>query len=609
MPTAARTQHKTTTNTALPYISNSSLTDTDPQFIEGSQNILTSLRNWAERRPGFSKPVETNPTVFKNLQREFVWRRWAGSVPNGGQFFWMGCDISGGFARVYKMQIGVDPSAVLLFTSASAEPFDFVVSNNTVYFGNGTEMKKWDSNTLSNWGIVSPAAGPSVTLVAGTMNVFTSWCYCYTYYNANTDHESSPSDISVCSGVFANMNPQIGVVASTDPQTTNIRIYRTPDGGAQDPALMQELSNSPVSNVTQTVSDTTLDINLSIRVAPEFLMNDPPPPSKGFVAYSGRIWGFQTNTTFYSGFEEISNGVPEECWPSGLGGNFYPWDNEVTGHATLVDGITVFTAARIYKVEGTSLDTFRRYTLLERRGTRSRTTVTSLGGSVAWLDTSNTVWISDLGEVGLPIRPDIQNINPLTCFIAIHISGTFHWLSLLDGANGIIYTYDMDLHQWLTPWTVGTTGSGLFSGETSIGNVQLMFARNNTKALQLGAGTYVDDGNTYSAMINTNMYSLTPDGNPAWKGVLDWTEIKTDKQVPSIVQQLTDDDPAVGTYVDLVPNQEASPDITQGKNLLTTRWTSNNPTAQLVSMKYGWPAVAVNFHLYTVDQSLHQVGE
>lgn len=608
MPTAARTQHKTVTNTAIPYISNSSLTDTNLQFIEGSQNILTSLRNWSERRPGFSRTVEVNYTTFTNLQREWVWRRWANSTPNGGAFIWMGCDISGGVAKVYKMQIGVDPAAVLIWTSASAVPFDYVISNNTCYFGNGTDMKKFDSQTVSNWGIVSPAAGPGIALVAGTMNVFTSWCYLYTYFNSVTQHESSPSPISACSGVFANMNPQISVLASTDSQVTNIRIYRTPDGGAQEPTEMQEISNSPFPNATATYPDTTLDVNLSIRVAPDFLLNDPPSPQVGFTAYSGRIWGFSNNNTFYSGFEEIANGVPEESWPSGLGGNFYPWDNEVTGHAPLVDGITVFTAARIYKIEGNSLDTFRRYTLLERRGTRSRTTVASLGGSVAWLDTSNTVWISDLGEIGLPIRPDIQNINPLTCFIAIHISGTFHWLTMLDGANGILYVYDLDMKQWLPPWTVGTTGSALFSGETSIGNVQLMFARNNKKAMQIVAGTYVDDGNPYTPIIKTNMYTLTPDGNPAWKGVHDWSEIKTDTQVPTVVMQLTDDDPATGTYVDLLPNQEASPDITQGTNLLTTRWTSNSPTAQLLSMKYAWPSTATNFHLYQMDEAFHEVG-
>lgn len=53
MPTAARTNHRTL-HTAIPYISNTSVIDQNPQYIPGSTNILTSIRNTAERRPGFA---------------------------------------------------------------------------------------------------------------------------------------------------------------------------------------------------------------------------------------------------------------------------------------------------------------------------------------------------------------------------------------------------------------------------------------------------------------------------------------------------------------------------------------------------------------------------
>src|SRR5229473_8588030 len=107
MPPSRLTEHKTTANTSLPYVSNASITSTEMHYIPGSQNLLTGLRQWLERRPGFSKPFETNPTAFLNLRRQFLWSRWAGA------FFWMGCDVSGGFAKVYKLQIGTDAQAVL----------------------------------------------------------------------------------------------------------------------------------------------------------------------------------------------------------------------------------------------------------------------------------------------------------------------------------------------------------------------------------------------------------------------------------------------------------------------------------------------------------------
>lgn len=606
MPPSRLTEHRTFANTSLPYISNSSITSTNPQFIGGSQNLLTGQREWVERRPGFSQSFETNPTTFTKLVRQFLWRRWAGS------FFWMGCDIAGGVATVYKIEIGVDPQALPIWTSTSAEPFDFVVSNNLCFFGNGTDMKKFDGTTVWNWGIVAPVAGPGLTLVTGTANIFTSWCYCYTYANDGVTlfHESSPSPISACSGVFASKAVRLSVVASADPQVTRIRVYRTTDGGAQTPDQMQEISGSPFPNATATLpADSTPDTSLSIRVGPPFNRNDPPTPSKGFVTYGGRIWGFNKNVTYYSAFEETADPVPEECWPSGLDGNSYPWAYEVTAHAPLLDGIAVYQPLRISKVEGDSLDTFRRYTLLERRGTRQRAAVAAMGGSVAWFDTAGQVWVSEIGEIGLPIRPDTQNMDQTQVQLAVHISGIYHWVVLLDGATGRVFVYDLDKNQWMPPWTVGTTASGLVSGETSLGVVNLLLARNNTKSVELVSGSYVDDTTPFTPVLSTNMYRLTPEGNPSWKGVHDWTEIKTDTSKPVKVEQLTDDDPALGTYTDITGNGEPTPDITQGQFLQSWRYPSNNPTAQFMGVRYTWEAENKNFHLYQIDEAFHQFGE
>jgi len=609
MPQASKTESRTVTNTALPYISNASITSTSSHWLTGSQNIMTSIRNWSENRPGFS--LTFDPTAFVSLQRQFIWRRWTGSTPNGGAFIWMGCDVSGGVAKVYKRIIGVDAAAVLIWTSTSAEPFDFVVSNNTCYFGNGTDMKKFDSSTVTNWGIVAPVAGPTITLVAGSNNVYTSWCYTYTYYNINTTAESSPSPISACSGVFTANSVNLGVIASTDPQVTNIRVYRTPDGGAQDPALMQEITGSPFPNTTGTINDATLDINLSILTAPEFFRNNPPTPCKGLIAYAGRIWGFKNNTVYYSGFEEISNGVPEESWPGGLTGNFYPFATEVFALAPLIDGISVYEAAKVNKVEGDTLDTFRRYTLLEKRGTRSRTAVTALGGSVVWLDTSSTIWLSDVGEIGIPIRPDTAGINPATCWISIHLSGIFHWVVVLDGANGILYVYDLDRSEWMPPWTLGAPASALYSGETGVGVVNLVLARNKTKSLQLVAGTYNDDGNTYIPIGKTNLYPMTPDGYDSFQGTHDWSEIKTDTVPPSQVLQLTDDDPTLAAYTDITINAELSPLLAASNNpphfLQSWRYPAPPTAADFMSMQYVWPA-GVNFHLYKIVEAFHGAG-
>src|SRR6267142_5623894 len=222
MPTTSKTAQKVIDDTALPYVTNSSVVSTDPQYI-GGQNCMTSLRQWLERRPGWSASVETVATAFVNLQRQFVWRRW--TTPGttlAGKFIWMGCDISGGFAKVYKMIIGTDANAVLLWTSTTSEPFDFVVSNNTCYMGNGTDMKKFDGTNFWKWGITSPSVTPTLSFVVGTANIYASWNYLYTYGNSVTGHESSPSNISAGTGVQSLKNVQIAVTASTDPQVNQI---------------------------------------------------------------------------------------------------------------------------------------------------------------------------------------------------------------------------------------------------------------------------------------------------------------------------------------------------------------------------------------------------
>lgn len=617
MPTTSKTAQKVIDDTALPYVTNSSVVSTDPQYI-GGQNCMTSLRQWLERRPGWAATVEQTATAFTNLQRQFVWHRWAGSVTNPDAFIWMGCDVSGGVAKVYKLILGVDVSASLIWTSTSAETFDFVVSNNTCFFGNGTDMKAFDGVTVRNWGITAPTVAPTLTLVAGTATVTVSWCYVVTYTNETIEHESSPSPLTACSGPFGPQAVQLGLTASTDPQVTNIRVYRTSDGGAQTPTQMREIPGSPFPNATANITDQAPDVSpgagtpglSTTRVAPAFLRNDPPPPSKGFVWAQSRIWSFQNNKTYYSGFEEINpDAIPEESWPSGVDGNNYPWDKQVNAHAALLDGIAVFVNNTIYKIEGDSLDTFRRYTLLQKRGCRARTAVASLGGSVAWFDTTRTMWLSDSGEIGKDIRPDLQAVDPTTACVAIHIDRLNHWICLLDPPNGTLYVYDLDRTRWMPPWKFGTTITCLASMETSNGIADLMIGRSGTKALKMTTSQYNDDGSFYAASVTTNMYRLTPDSAPEWKGAFDNIELKTDTQLASDVTQLVDDDPSVTPFTSIGATAIPSPDIIQGQNLKTTRYSSSYPQGQYLALQIAWPTVDKNFHLFQTCVALHPIGE
>lgn len=727
MPQESQLAHRVIRNTNIPYQTNVSPTQTEPYLALGSSDLLTSTNGYAERRPGFSDAVEPTPTTFNNLQRLFTWDR------TDGTFIVMFCDInSSNQPQVFKMQVGLDASAVSIFTgTAGAPPFDFVVSNNTVYFSNGAQAKKWDPvNGVSNWGIaigsvnnmsgpnapgtaatvsvgqitwtnpnnikvqdgVFATSGPGVTDLlegtnfgfaipatatilgiqvdikgfethtgltnvfpdcslqllkagnlignvefqtapkganaffsfggpsdlwgatwtptdingtgfggafqgfsitmhpyswsidfmqitvswlggppvsvsgaAGTMTATAGYQYVFCYGNSNTGHISSPTPPSLSTGVFTNKaSVSITLTASNDPQVNQIRLFRTTDGGG---GTYFELPTSPYPNTSGAVTDSAADASLQITsIAPTATFNDPPTPIRGPVYFSGRIWGFTGNKVWFTGLEEINQGVPEESMPSGIGGNFWAFDEPVQGLGVAGSGsaqtLGILCGGRLYGITGNTLDTFRRFLVSNRRGCRSLTTIASLGGMVAWLDSSNQIWATDgssLNELSGDIRPDLVGLNPTNCSMTFHVAGRFHWMVFSTGTK--IFVYDMDLNQWMPPWSFAA--QYVFSGEISPGNYVLM-AATATKALQQNNAKFNDNGATYQPIAKTGLMALVPDygrrfsymamgiyDEPTRTGVPYTLQVTNNNQAFPDIQFLVDDDPKLGTYASI----------------------------------------------------------
>lgn len=412
------------TETNLPYKSFADITSDEPNMVSGSKNILTTAQQLMERIPGFSDKVESGtPTVFTAVASSGWWAKWGGT-----RFIHIVNDISGGASKVYKYESGVDTNYVLIFTSSVATPFDFVVSNDTLYMGNNTEMRKYSGtgSTTQKWGIDRPAALAAPTTSATGISAYVGYIYRVTYGNSVTDHESSASDASPSTGIFTNKKVTLPLVASADSQVDQIHVYRTTDGGSTDPTLMQEIAGSPFANTTTSRDDTTADTSLSTATAPSTTSNDPPTPSSKLCAYSGRIFSAANATTYFSGDEELpARGVPEECWPSGLDGNNHSWPQEVTAQRPMANGIAVWTQLKIWQVQGTQRDNFIYAGLLDRRGALTHNNTCALGNSVGWLDTASQVFL-DGQEIGFDIRLDIQTIDHSQSQVAIHVQGRQH---------------------------------------------------------------------------------------------------------------------------------------------------------------------------------------
>ena len=597
-------------NTALPYVTNDSVTSKAMMFEDGSTNLMTSIKGYAERRNGFSRYVSDATFTFSGtLSRMYTWRRWTGAAfTNSGKYFVMYNDLGASASRVYKQQVGTDVYPVLVHTdSTSANPFDFTVSNNHLFFGNGVDMKKYDGSTVTNWGIAGPSAAVTFTSAAGSLSPVIGYQWVIAWENSGTGHISSPAPVSTTT-TGTSRQYTISGNTTTDTQVDRVRIFRTVDGGS----IYFEHPSSPISYVTWTASgfvDNTADSALTSSVAPLPNQNNRPTASKDPVWFANRIWTHIDDTLYYSDFEELVRGVEEESFAST---NLRFFGREIFGKKVAGQYLLIFTADVIYRIYGDSLATFRMDKLSDDRGALnpacicSFTATLSAGqsiGMVAWLDSSNTVWITDgsaMTEISIPIRPDIASIVHAQAALTYHTTGNAQWLVLMNGGGNELLVYDLDRGQWMPPWPLDTLRA-IYSGQTSPGTHQLFLGRNNTPLVQ-DAG-YQDAGSNYTGNAYFGLFDLVPPDQPSMYGVLNHIALETNSVQATTVKYLTDEDPAGATY------QTAStaidpPNRAQGTNLVE-KWypvlsDPNNKGARRVAMQVNWAAANSSFKLYGV---------
>jgi hypothetical protein len=246
-------------NTALSYNSNDTLLN-GPHWESGSKNVLTSVRQWAERAPGFGG-IEASSSVFTGpVVRLYTWEQWDGT------FYIMLCEtytITGPHyhSKVWKLQVGTDATFQALYDDVSDTvvlgAWDFCVSNNTLYMMNGNQSWAWNglATAVRPWGIgTSPMVGPAgeyakgrCVATTGTTGITATvgYRYVYCYYNSSTTDASSASNPSATTGAFANKTVTLSLMRSTDAQVDKVRVYRTTDGGG---GIYFEIANSPFAH-------------------------------------------------------------------------------------------------------------------------------------------------------------------------------------------------------------------------------------------------------------------------------------------------------------------------------------------------------------------------
>lgn len=253
---------------------------------------------------------------------------------------------------------------------------------------------------------------------AHRVDVVTGWKYTYAWHSITgqvsnrAPLETNPDLMSSFTFPFFDQCPKMNVQGHAD--TTNIDkvyIYRSQDGGGDFYYVGQvtntgagdisfedkHLETGPTYAVEQDpIPDDLLD---SGNIAPSLTSNTVPPtvtppavigtdfPKAGsnIESYQGRLWFAIKNYLYFSGLEEITEGVPEECFPAGLTGNFFKFQYPITGLRAGKSALYVFTTQHTYKVEGVDKQSFTVKPLLHNIGGYSVTSTVRAGNMIYFM--------------------------------------------------------------------------------------------------------------------------------------------------------------------------------------------------------------------------------
>lgn len=334
--------------------------------------------------------------------------------------------------RVTTLGANLDASSTAVTVDANFSP---AVTPNFVIQIDYEQMLVTSTGAGTNWTVTRGYNGTTAdTHDEGTLVLYRDWSasdhrvdvergwrYCYSWKSVTgqvsnrSPMETNPDLLPSSTGPFFDLVPKLTVRGHVD--TTNIPeiiIYRTTDGGGTFYEL-ETITNTGDVDITYlddslesgsgggTYNDPVPDDLLDqANIAPTLTSNTAPPtvlaedgvigvdtpsPSTPIVFYNGRLWYGIGNVLFFSGNEEISEGVPEECWPAGLRGNFYRFQYPIVNVAATNNAVYVFTTKVVYVVTGSNLETFNPQVLYNNIGApeENQRAVTAFGTKVAFL--------------------------------------------------------------------------------------------------------------------------------------------------------------------------------------------------------------------------------
>jgi hypothetical protein len=358
------------------------------------------------------------------------------------------------------------------------------------------------------------------------VDVLQGWTYTYAFVTrtgqvtSRAPIQTNPDELPSKTGPFIDMKPIITVQGDADTtRIPSINIYRTRDGGGTY-YFLEQITNTGSGAITYTddslesgsgggtfndpVPDSVLDQG---NIAPTLLSNDPPPPiNSGTVGtddpeegtpiteYAGRLWYAIGNRLFYSGREEISEGNPQECFPSGTFGNFFIFQYPIQNLTSTSDALYIFTLQRIYRVTGINKETFAPRPIYDSIGMPygEARAITQWDQNIAFITHDYRVAVLNNQGVTIvsdPLMTDLVDQHNESANFQLEYWGDLEkeWLVInahRDDGIGFTRQYIMDIKKttdfkkpfWYVPWDI--RAQAMLSGRVSEATAQrrLVFA-------------------------------------------------------------------------------------------------------------------------------------
>lgn len=252
----------------------------------------------------------------------------------------------------------------------SANDVDYVIFQEKLYYSDATGIpqKSSDGVTFYNLGIAKAAFAPSVALVE-TGNLTGTYQYCYTYYNINDGSESMPSPYSAALVATAD-KVNVTVVASADPQVTNIRIYRL--GG--NLTVMSLVAT--ITNTNQTYSDNLADTAIPADILVSSAYGQAPSGLKYLTKANAMFFGAIEDKLYFSEIAYVNAWSPYY---------FIDFDEPITAIGAVANGLIVCTEYTTHIITGTSPQTLSKYLLSSNQGCLVHKTMQFISNSLVWL--------------------------------------------------------------------------------------------------------------------------------------------------------------------------------------------------------------------------------